>query len=661
MSHYIRYESDPHSQRKDGQNLRRMFPFIWEYKGRVLFALLCLISSKLAMVGIPFILKQVVDTLGIQGETLLVLPLTLLLAYGALRLAGSLFNELRDAVFARVRYHAMRRVSTSVFQHLHQLSLRFHLDRRTGNISRDMERGAGSVSSILNYMVFNILPTAAEFMLVALILLTQYKTRFAIVIFSTVAIYFVFTFLITEWRMHFRHEMNALDSSANGQAVDALLNYETVKYFNNEKLESQRYDQTLSSWELAAVRSQTSMSLLNFGQGSIIAVGVTLIMIFAGQGVVQGQMSIGDLVLVNALMLQLFIPLGFLGIVYRQLKYSLADMDLMFKLLDRQTEIQDVADAKPIQVSAGQVSFKDVSFAYQTERPILDKVSFDIMPGQKLAVVGPSGAGKSTLARLLFRFYDITSGQISIDQQDIGQVTQQSLREAIGIVPQDTVLFNDTIYYNINYARPAASREEVIKAAQLAHIHEFIETLPEGYDTVVGERGLKLSGGEKQRVAIARVILKNPKILVFDEATSSLDSQSEKAILAALHEVAENHTTLVIAHRLSTIIDADQILVLDGGKIVERGNHRELLAQAGLYATFGSYNGKSKLRQRQLELHKLYFDNGNLDYMKRDEPQRRKGRKELTNIFYSASFASLRFKCCLYSLWRTKLSYEYMR
>lgn len=583
MSHYIRYESNPHGQRRDRLNLQKMFPFIWEYKGRVLFALLCLILSKMAVVGVPFVLKGVVDTLDVAADTVLVLPVALLLAYGALRLAGSVFNELRDAVFARVRYHAMRGVSTRVFDHLHQLSLSFHLDRRTGNISRDLERGAGSVSSILNYMVFNILPTVAEFLLVAAILLSQYEYRFAIAIFCTVIIYFIFTFMITEWRMHFRHEMNAMDSEANGRAIDALLNYETVKYFNNEALELRRYDQTLGKWESAAVKSQTSMSLLNLGQGGIIAIGVTLIMLFAGQGVVRGEMSIGDLVLVNALMLQLFMPLGFLGIVYRQLKYALADMDLMFKLLDRQSDIQDVDNTQRLQVSKGQVTFDKVGFAYHEDRPILNEISFEIRPGQKIAVVGPSGAGKSTLARLLFRFYDVNTGRILIDGQDISQVTQQSLREAIGIVPQDTVLFNDSIYYNIQYAKPDASRDEVIQAAKLAHIHTFIESLPKGYDTVVGERGLKLSGGEKQRVAIARVILKNPTILVFDEATSSLDSKSEKAILQALREVAENHTTLVIAHRLSTIIDADQILVLDEGRIVEQGNHRQLLEQKGLY------------------------------------------------------------------------------
>ena len=584
MQHYSSYTQDPHTERRDFKNLRRMFPFIWEYRGRVLFALFSLMVSKLAMVGVPFVLKYTVDTLDLPEGELLVLPLLLLMSYGALRLVSSLFNELRDAVFARVRYHAMRKVSNRVLAHLHNLSLRFHLERKTGGISRDLERGAGSLSSILNYLVFNILPTAAEFILVAIILLTQYEAQFAVVIFSTVITYIVFTFLVTEWRMHFRHEMNQHDSTANSQAIDSLLNYETVKYFNNEKHEHDRYDETMSKWENAAVKSQTSMSMLNFGQAGVIAVGVTLIMIYAGQGVVDGKLTLGDLVLVNALMLQLFIPLGFLGIVYRQLKYSLADMDLMFKLLERKAEVQDTKDAAALVAEAGHVKFEHVCFSYNKDRSILNDVNFEIPAGKKIAVVGPSGSGKSTLARLLFRFYDVTSGNIYIDDQEISGVTQDSLRQVIGVVPQDTVLFNDTILYNIQYAQNNATRDDVVRAAKLAYVHDFIESLPQGYDTMVGERGLKLSGGEKQRVAIARVILKNPKILVFDEATSSLDSQSEQAILKALKEVAEDHTALVIAHRLSTIVDADRIYVLDKGCIVEQGTHSELLANKQMYA-----------------------------------------------------------------------------
>jgi ABC-type transport system involved in Fe-S cluster assembly fused permease/ATPase subunit len=600
MNHFIRHTEKPHDQRRDWANLRRMFPFVWSYRGRVLLALACLVCAKLAMVSVPFILKDIVDRLGLPEHSALVLPLALLLAYGALRLFSSLFNELRDAVFARVRFHAMRQVSDRVLQHLHKLSLRYHLERRTGGVARDLERGASSVSSILNYLVFNILPTAAEFILVAAILISKYETRFSIAIFGTVAIYIIFTFLITEWRMHFRHEMNRLDSKANGQAVDSLLNYETVKYFNNERLEQRRYDSTLADWENAAVRSQTSMSLLNFGQGSIIAIGVTFIMIFAGQGVVQGKLTIGDLVLVNTLMLQLFLPLGFLGIVYRQLKYALADMDLMFRLLEREEEIKDQPGASELVASQGHVHFEAVDFAYQADRQILHGVGFDIPAGHKIAIVGPSGSGKSTIARLLFRFYDIQAGCITIDGQDISQVTQDSLRRAIGIVPQDTVLFNDTIYYNIQYARPEASREEVMRAARMAHIHHFVESLPQGYETVVGERGLKLSGGEKQRVAIARVILKNPRILIFDEATSNLDSQSEQAILSSLTEVAQAHTTLVIAHRLSTIVDADRIYVLQDGRILEDGSHQELLANKALYAELWALQ-KEERHTEQLE------------------------------------------------------------
>lgn len=596
--HYYPHTEAPETDRTDRHNLRRMYPYIWEYRGRVLFALACLVVAKVATVGVPFILKQIVDHLDLPKGELLALPLALLVGYGALKLVGSMFNELRDAVFARVRYRAMRRVSDAVLSHLHALSLRYHLERRTGGISRDLERGATSVSTILNYMVFNILPSLAEFVLVAVILLGSYESRFTIAVFLTVGLYFVFTFIVTEWRMHFRQEMNALDSRANAQAIDSLLNYETVKYFNNERLEQQRYDSTLRDWENIAVKTQTSMALLNFGQGAIIALGVTLIMVFAGQGVVNGEMSLGDLVLVNTLMLQLFLPLGFLGIVYRQLKYALADMDMLFKLLDRNPEIQDKPDAGSLQITAGHVRFEHVDFSYQPERQILKDVSFQILPGQKVAIVGPSGAGKSTLARLLFRFYDIQAGKILIDGQDITCVTQDSLRQSIGIVPQDTVLFNDTIYYNIQYARPEASHDEVIEAAKLAHIHDFIAQLPQGYDTVVGERGLKLSGGEKQRVAIARVVLKKPRILIFDEATSNLDSRSEQAILKSLEEIAVAHTTLVIAHRLSTIVDADRIYVLDEGRIAEEGTHAQLLTRHALYARLWQLQQEERQRQQ---------------------------------------------------------------
>jgi ATP-binding cassette subfamily B protein len=577
----------PHGNRKDFSNIKRLLPYIWDFKGRVFISLSCLILSKLAIVGMPLLLKEIVDGLDsklLLDDATLALPLVLLLAYGALRLTASLFNEMRDAIFSRVRYHAMRGISSRVLKHLFSLSLSYHLDRKTGGVTRDLERGTNSLSSILNYLVFNIFPTAAEFTFVAVILLGKYEPHFAIITFVTVIFYISFTLLVTNWRMHFRHEMNALESQSNGFAVDAMLNYETVKYFTNEKYEIKQFDDTLEKWEGAAVKSQTSMSLLNFGQGAVIAVGVTLMMIYAAQGVVDGTMTLGDLVLVNAMMLQLFIPLNFLGIIYRALKYSLADMDMMLKLLDTEREIKDIKDADDLKVSNAVVRFENVSFDYSNDRTILSDVSFIIPHGHKVAVVGPSGAGKSTLARLLFRFYDVDHGSISIDGQDIRHVTQSSLRDNIGIVPQDTVLFNHTIEHNIRYAGLDASQEEIEQAAKHANIHDFITSLPEGYDTVVGERGLKLSGGEKQRIAIARVILKNPRILVFDEATSSLDSHSEQLILESLKQVAEKHTTLVIAHRLSTIIDADNIIVLDKGKVVEQGTHQELLSQNGLYA-----------------------------------------------------------------------------
>ncbi len=560
-----------------------MLPFLWEYRGRALFALLCLVAAKVANVGVPLVLKEIVDTLDNGGRGLLVLPIALLFAYGVLRLSSSMFNELRDIVFARVRYHAMRRLSTRVLSHLHNLSLRFHLERQTGAISRDLERGTRSVSSILNYMVFSILPMLVEFSLVAVILLHNYDPYFAVITFSTVAVYIAFTFSVTEWRMEYRHSMNRLESEANAQAFDSLINYETVKYFGNERLELERFDTTLSQWEGTAVKSQTSMSLLNFGQGTIIALGVTVIMFFASNGVVKGEMSIGDLVLVNAFMLQLFIPLNFLGIVYRQIKYSLADMDLIFKLLERAPEVSDEPRAAPLEIGEGEIRFQAVDFGYQPERQVLHNIDFTVKPGEKVAVVGHSGAGKSTLSRLLFRFYDVTGGSILIDGQDVRQVTQESLREVIGIVPQDTVLFNNSIYYNLVYGRPEANRQEIEAAAGIACIREFIEALPQGYDTVVGERGLKLSGGEKQRIAIARAILKRPRILVFDEATSSLDSKTEQAIQETLKAVAESHTTLVIAHRLSTVVDADRILVMDEGNIVEQGSHQQLLERDGIY------------------------------------------------------------------------------
>jgi ATP-binding cassette subfamily B protein len=574
--------TDPNSHNRN--NLRNMLPYLWDYRGRVLLALLLLVLSKLANVGIPVTLKYIVDALDNAKHVTLTLPVMLLAGYGLLRLSSSFFNELRDAVFARVRFRAMRKLSDTALTHLHNLSLRFHLDRQTGAISRDLERGTRSVSTILNYMIFHIIPTFAEFGLIAIILFSQYHVKFVLITVITVTVYVAFTVAVTNWRMEFRHTANQMESLATNQAIDSLINYETVKYFGNEAFEVQRYDETLQKWEESSVKSQTSMSTLNFGQSAIIAIGVTLMMVFASQGVVTGQMSLGDLVLVNAFLLQLFIPLNFLGIVYRSVKYALADMDLMFKLLENQPDIQDDPQARLLDVGEGEIRFEAVSFHYQPERSILSKVSFEIPPGHKIALVGTSGAGKSTIARLLFRFYEVTGGRILINGQDIRSVTQTSLRAAIGIVPQDTVLFNDSIYYNIAYARPQANSTEVIEAATLAHIHHFIETLPKGYDTIVGERGLKLSGGEKQRIAIARVILKRPKILVFDEATSSLDSKSEQAIQAALAEVAANHTTLVIAHRLSTIVDAEQILVMEQGQIIERGSHAELLSMGKVYA-----------------------------------------------------------------------------
>ena len=573
----------PHT-RTDAGNLWRMLGYLRPWRGRVAVALGALIGAKLAVVGVPLLLKQVVDALDQSGNVALAAPLGLLAAYGGLRLANTAFSELRDALFARVRYAAMHRLSTTVLSHLHALSLAYHLERRTGAVSRDLARGTRSVSNILNYLVLNLIPTTAETLLVIGILLFSYSWGFTATTILAVVIYIVFTLSVTEWRMEYRHRMNALESRANDRAVDSLLNYETVKYFNNEEHELRAYDRTLDEWTDAAVHTQVSMGVLNFGQGAIIALAVTAIMVQAALGVAAGTMTLGDLVMVNGLLLQLFMPLNVLGSIYRAMKYALADMDLVFRLLDTPPGVTDRPDARALAVKAGRVRFEQVAFGYRSDRRVIEAIDFTIEPGRKVAVVGPSGAGKSTLARLLFRFWDPDEGRVTIDEQDLRECTQASVRAAIGIVPQDTVLFNDTLAYNIGYGAPNATRADIERAARLADIDDFIAGLPEGYDTVVGERGLKLSGGEKQRVAIARVILKAPPILVFDEATSSLDSRSEGAILRALNAVARRTTTLAIAHRLSTVADADEILVMERGRIRERGRHDQLLAADGLYA-----------------------------------------------------------------------------
>jgi ATP-binding cassette subfamily B protein len=564
-----------------------LLPYLLEFRGRVFVALSFLLLAKLANVGLPILLKHIVDGLDTSrfpAGHLLVLPLALLLAYGVLRFGVVLFGELRDLVFGRVTERAMRRIALNVFRHLHRLDLEFHLSRRTGGLSRDIERGIGGISFLMNFMLFNIVPTLLEITLIAVILLVNYDAWFAAITFGASLLYVAFSVLVTEWRTAYVREANKLDSHANTHAVDSLLNYETVKYFNNEAWEAEQYDRHLQSWETALRKSRLSLTSLNAGQALIIAAAITSMMWLAAQHVVNGRMTLGDLVLVNAYMIQMFLPLNFLGFVYREVKRSLADIARMFRLLDAAPAVVDAPGARPLNPHPATVRFVDVSFGYRPDRPILRDVSFAIAPGRKLAVVGASGAGKSTIARLLFRFYDVSGGRIEINGQDIRGVTQDSLRQAIGVVPQDTVLFNDTIYYNIAYGRPGAARAEIERAARLAHLDGFISRLPDGYETRVGERGLKVSGGEKQRIAIARTILKNPPILVFDEATSSLDSVAEQAILQALREIAEQRTTLVIAHRLSTIIDADDILVLEHGRVVEQGGHAELLQAGGRYA-----------------------------------------------------------------------------
>ncbi|PCH66027.1 MAG: metal ABC transporter permease [Gammaproteobacteria bacterium] len=569
---------------QDWNAIRSLFPYLQKFKGRVALALLLLTVAKLANVGIPLTLKGAVDALDPQQQDIIYLPVVFLAAYGLLRLFSSLFSELRDALFAKVINHSVRRIAGNIFEHLHKLSLRFHLQRQTGGISRDIERGTRGISFLLNFMIFNIVPTLVEIALVTVILLTQYDSIFAIVTTGTVLLYIIYTLAITEWRMRFRRAMNEMESKANNQAIDSLLNYETVKYFNNEQYELQRYDDKMATWEVAAIRNQTSLSVLNFGQGAIISLGITILMLLAGKGVVTGELSIGDLVLINAFLLQLYLPLGFLGFVYREIRHSLADMERMFSLLEEDIETVDKKDAQTLKVKRGEIQFEQVNFHYDANRQILHDINFTIEAGTKVAFVGASGSGKSSLVRLLFRFYDPQSGKITIDGIDIRDVKQQSLRQAIGVVPQDTVLFNDSIYHNILYGNPSADRQAVFDAAKQAHIHQFIERLPDGYDSLVGERGLKLSGGEKQRVAIARTLLKNPQILIFDEATSALDSHSEKAINQELQSISTNKTTLVIAHRLSTIVNADTILVLEHGKIIERGTHEQLLKLHGHYA-----------------------------------------------------------------------------
>lgn len=573
----------PTSNRNDLKTIHTLLPYLWEFKGRVILALSLLILAKLANVSVPLVLKEIVDALD-QSRAMLVLPVFLVLSYGILRLCSTLFGELRDAIFAKVTQRAIRRIATKVFTHLHALSLRFHLERQTGGVSRDIERGTRGISFLLNFMLFNILPTLLEISLVMGILIIQYDILFSVIIFLTLLAYISLTLIVTEWRMIFRRTMNNMDSKANTQAIDSLLNYETVKYFGNEAWEAKRYDEYMQTWEKAAIRNQTSLASLNAGQSAIIAVGVTLLMLLAADQVIEGTMSLGDLVLVNAFMLQLYMPLHFLGFVYREIKHSLADMERMFSLLAENKEIEDNPGAKILNSRNATIRFVNVNFGYESNRQILHNVSINIPAGQNVAIVGHSGSGKSTLSRLLFRFYDVSAGCILINNQDIRDVTQQSLRVAMGIVPQDTVLFNESIYFNIAYGRPEAIPEEIFAAARSAHIHDFIESLPDKYETTVGERGLKLSGGEKQRVAIARTILKKPDILIFDEATSALDSKSEKLIQAELKRIAINRTTLTIAHRLSTIADVDQILVMDHGRIIEHGNHQQLLAANGTYA-----------------------------------------------------------------------------
>ncbi|HSV28009.1 MAG TPA: ABC transporter ATP-binding protein/permease [Candidatus Omnitrophota bacterium] len=593
--------------RSDWKTIRTLLPYLWPegqpgLRLRVVLALVCLAAAKGVNVTVPLFYKQAVDALTAKpGLAVAAVPVMMLLAYGVARVLNSTFSELRDVFFARVGQRAIRSVGLKVFRHLHGLALRFHLDRQTGGVSRAIERGTKGIEFLLNFMLFNILPTFLEIGLVTIVLWSLYDWTYAAVTFATIALYIAYTLVVTEWRTKFRRAMNEQDSQASTKAIDSLLNFETVKYFGNEEHEASRYDRSLERYEEAAVKSKVTLSMLNTGQGAIIAVGLTAIMLMAAQGVVAGTMTIGDFVLVNSYLVQLYLPLNFLGFVYREIKQSLTDMEAMFRLLGENAEVTDSPGAPPLAVAGGAIRFEDVCFGYNANRDILKSVSFTVPAGRTVAIVGPSGAGKSTLSRLLFRFYDVTSGRITIDGQDIREVQQASLRAAIGIVPQDTVLFNDTIRYNIAYGRPGASQAEIEQAARLAAIHDFVASLPDGYDTRVGERGLKLSGGEKQRVAIARTILKGPAILIFDEATSALDTHTEKEIQASLREVSKDRTTLMVAHRLSTVVDADEIIVLEAGAIAERGRHAELLAQGGRYAEMWAKQQEAARLHEKLE------------------------------------------------------------
>ena len=579
----------------DWTAIKSLIPYFMEFRGRVFLALLFLLLAKLANVMIPFAMKHIVDALDSSQSQIIAVPIVFLAMYGLLRLGTILFGEIRDTIFGRVTERAMHRIGLKLFKHLHALDLDFHLSRRTGGIARDIDRGTNGINFLMRFMLFNIIPTLLEISLITVILLVSYSAWYALIIVAAVTVYITYSVILTEKRTNIVRQMNEMDSQTNTRAIDSLLNFETVKYFGNEGYEAEQYDQNLTGWEKARARNRLSMAALNSGQAFVIAASITAIMTLAAYDVSSGKMTLGDLVLVNAYMMQLFIPLNFLGFVYREIKKSLADIEHMFSLLGEQSKIKDKDDAIDLVLNGSDVRFEHVSFGYKDDRQILNDVSFEIPAGKKVAVVGPSGAGKSTIARLLFRFYDVDGGKITVNSQDIRDLTQQSLRAAIGVVPQDTVLFNNNIYYNIAYGRPDASREEIEQAARLAHLDHFIKRLPQGYDTLVGERGLKVSGGEKQRIAIARMLLKNPGIMVFDEATSSLDSGSEQAILEALSEVAQSNTTLVIAHRLSTIVDADNIIVLDHGRVVEQGTHSTLLGKQGIYASLW------ELQQREAE------------------------------------------------------------